>query len=1086
MADLEAIQGIVLIPARFDILRFPFFALNTKLRAQAQAQAKLFIQTHPGAADLTVEELRERLNSNAKASFINSIQRSINWIPGLTPFWQRQRSQLIQMIEQQGSPHLFFTLSAADLHWPDLHRLIENQRAIANGGEPLDISTLGERARHDRCVDNLTKYPHIVASFLQCRVKVFLDTLNKLSGFQFVDHWYRYEWQHRGSGHVHGFLWLMDGPNLQEKDLENAEHRQQLADYFSQKVFSHAPIPNLPRPDTNPCQLPRPANKDNRTDVTELLNRCQRHSKCIATYCLRYNKRRKALLCRFSFPQPVCDRPKIEKNEKGQWKFFPQRSQADVDLNHYHPLWIALWRGNIDVSPVLSKDAAVNYISKYAAKAESMSSELDKIILELAKDASGNDGIQMIVTKTLNRFVVERDFSAQEACHQLLHMQMVGCSRTFESINLPVDLTVTRVLKARSRRRAGVPADGGIQQAQRNACSKLESYMKRQPDLNDISYFDMVKRYQWNTKAHRWDPRRREAVVLIYPKKWSDALRRDRSEENDGYDRPTFSTAARRALMLYVPFRNLDEVSDYHQFLDPPLPPEPYNPQENNDQRWRTCLFHRMIRTPQLFPNEIHRLFHGIEEDDFDLNIDPFETTDEEWDPTPATLRRQEQEWETAGRVMANQMLGQPRDFFGARDIDLLHDWSLDLSDYNLPANLESFITTQKQLCRETMDYEPVLPHMLNVGQRVVYDYVVKRFSNALDGNGDMPENVIVIGRGGVGKSFLIRAMERGIWEAVIEKYGREEYPTIRTTVKLAAFTGKAAFQVGGVTIHSLLNITKLDNIQPLQVEPVRQLQRDLKNTRFLFLDEMSMIGLRLLYAIDNRLRQIFPLHHDKPFGGLIVVLFGDFGQLPPVMDSPLYTMISDESDPLLRHAFRLYRNSFTRAFELLEQMRQQGVTDMDLRFQTALSHLRSGEVQRSDWEFLQTRVLAQVPPDERIMFDNAVFLFSTNKEVDERNVQMLEKLGTPVARIEADYHGISKEEGAKIDSDYCNNLEHVLHLSVGCRVILRSLPNLTVGNANEKCMAIERPLQRRIGQCQGNCFQRRCEATESANMCSR
>ena len=71
------------------------------------------------------------------------------------------------MIDQLGSPHLFFTLLAADLHWPDLHRIIEQQKAIAMGTEPFDITTLCEKERLDRCVNNLTEYPHIVASFLQ-------------------------------------------------------------------------------------------------------------------------------------------------------------------------------------------------------------------------------------------------------------------------------------------------------------------------------------------------------------------------------------------------------------------------------------------------------------------------------------------------------------------------------------------------------------------------------------------------------------------------------------------------------------------------------------------------------------------------------------------------------------------------------------------------------------------------------------------------------------------------------------------------------------------------------------------------------
>src|SRR5947207_4089081 len=154
MAISGAIHGLFLIHiGEADNTRFPFFALNTKLRAQVQGQAKMYIWTHPGAADLMVEELREWLNSNAKHTFIQSIQHQIDWIPGLTSFWQCQCRQLIQMIEQLGSPHLFFTLSTADLHWPELHRIIEEQRAIAEGADVLDIRTLAEGAHYNRCID---------------------------------------------------------------------------------------------------------------------------------------------------------------------------------------------------------------------------------------------------------------------------------------------------------------------------------------------------------------------------------------------------------------------------------------------------------------------------------------------------------------------------------------------------------------------------------------------------------------------------------------------------------------------------------------------------------------------------------------------------------------------------------------------------------------------------------------------------------------------------------------------------------------------------------------------------------------------
>lgn len=445
------------------IHRFPFFALNTKLRSQAQSQAKLYIRTYPGVADLTIDDLRRKLESNEKHTLIQSIQRSIDWIPGLSPFWNRHRLQLTNMIDQLGSPHLFFTLSAADLHWPELHRLIEEQRAQFTGDPLVNLDQMNERAAYDRRIDNLSRFPHIVASFLQSRIKAFLESLKQIPEFDYVDYWYRYEWQHRGSGHVHGFLWLKDGPVLDDKDLDNPEHRADLAQYFAKRVFSHTPIPNHPRPAVNPCQVSAPVDKDNRTDVAELLNRCQRHAKCLPSYCLRWNRQLKKLACRFGFLQLSCDGPKIEKNHKGQWTYYPFRPNGDNDLNRYHPLWTAMWRGNVDLSPVLGKHAAINYIAKYAAKAESMSTGLDKTILDLTQDQPDTDGIGTIIAKTLNKFCIERDFSAQEACHQLLQLPMVECSRIFVTINLPADLTVNRILNPRRRRRP---------QAQSNAAQR--------------------------------------------------------------------------------------------------------------------------------------------------------------------------------------------------------------------------------------------------------------------------------------------------------------------------------------------------------------------------------------------------------------------------------------------------------------------------------------------------------------------------------------------------------------------------------------------------------------------------------------
>jgi len=573
-----------------------------------------------------------------------------------------------------------------------------------------------------------------------------------------------------------------------------------------------------------------------------------------------------------------------------------------------------------------------------------------------------------------------------------------------------------------------------------------------------------VKKYEWKARAKRWDRRKKDAIVLINPPKWYEPIRKDPSKAEDGHslNNQQYQVATRRALMLYAPFRTLSDAADWGRFRIPQVCLTPLNRNTDDPQRWPLCFMIRLIHTPEVFPEFIRRLWFGNQAQDV-----PNEDSTDEWDPTPDIPRRRDQEWQTAARTTANRMIGQPRDFFGNRDIDRLHDWNSDLRGFDLPANPENFLSAQTRLDEEIEGgQEVVLPEMLNPGQRQVYDFVVGQLTDGLEEVGYRSENVIVMGGGGVGKSFLIQALEHGIWETLVQRFGEERYPSIRSAVKLAAFTGKAAYQVGGVTIHSLFAVGKLDNgvCRGLQPEQLRRLQQGLKNARFLFLDEMSMIGLRLLSAIDTRLKQIFPHNYERPFGGLTVVMFGDFGQLPPVLDSPLYANVNDTSPPALQVASRLYRSTFTRVFELTQQMRQRGLTADDLQFQRVLSNLRSGQVEKEDWTFLQSRVRVNLPLQERDAFNNAIQLFPLVKTVEDKNIEMLENLGAPVARIEAIYHGLSSEEGSRVDSEYCNNIEHILCLSVGCRVKSQCIQVLILGNVDQEYMAKKRPLQWRTG----------------------
>ncbi|KAN0079812.1 PIF1-like helicase domain containing protein [Tylopilus felleus] len=159
----------------------------------------------------------------------------------------------------------------------------------------------------------------------------------------------------------------------------------------------------------------------------------------------------------------------------------------------------------------------------------------------------------------------------------------------------------------------------------------------------------------------------------------------------------------------------------------------------------------------------------------------------------------------------------------------------------------------------------------LSEEQRRVFDLVVEE-----------GKNVFFTGSAGTGKSLLLRA----IISALRRKYSnRPDY------VAVTASTGMAASNIGGMTVHSWGAVTPGNNDTDSQIRFIRTCKPALqrwKNVKIMIIDEVSMLDGHLfntLAELADRLRNKM----NKPFGGIQLVVTGDFFQLPPVCKGEVF-----------------------------------------------------------------------------------------------------------------------------------------------------------------------------------------------------
>ena len=184
--------------------------------------------------------------------------------------------------------------------------------------------------------------------------------------------------------------------------------------------------------------------------------------------------------------------------------------------------------------------------------------------------------------------------------------------------------------------------------------------------------------------------------------------------------------------------------------------------------------------------------------------------------------------------------------------------------------------------------------------------------------------NAFVTGAAGSGKTFLLNKFIK--WA---KKEGK--------AVAITASTGIASTHIGGITIHSWSGIQLKTTLTDSEISKMMKkdyLRQHIKNNDILIIDEISMLHANQFDLIDKVCKYF--RQDVRPFGGLQVILSGDFFQLQPVRGMGFRSFVVNshawpQLDPEICYLTEQHRHQKSEFLKLLKNIRSQKCTSADL-----------------------------------------------------------------------------------------------------------------------------------------------------------